>query len=87
MGATKRKPLDPLEIRTFWLHFNRINVQRGDPDVWTVHLSDQCIQTKHVECRVTIKTVYRGATARQPRAYFKGKGRILVKEGQVVIVP
>lgn len=85
MAVTKRKPIDSLAIRTFWLHFNRINVQRGDPDVWTVHLSDQCIQTKHVDCRVRIETVYRGATARQPRAYFKGKGRVIVRDDLVII--
>ena len=75
------------KARTFWLHFNRINVVRGDPDVWTVHLSDQCIQTKHVDCHVPIATVYRGKTARQPRAYFKGQGRILAMANRVLILP
>lgn len=74
-----------MKSRTFWIHFNRINVQRGDPDIWTVHLSDRCIQTKVVRCTVPVTTVYRGVTARQPRAYLKGKGRIHVKPGEVRI--
>lgn len=72
--------------RTFWLHFNRINVQRGNPDVWTVHLSDQCIQAKSVRVYVPLQTVYKGATARQPRAYMKGKGIIRVHKDYVSIV-
>ncbi len=76
-----------MKPRTFWLHFNRINAQRRNPNVWTVHLSDQCIQTKSVECLVPIRTVYKGATARQPRAYFKGVGRIRTYKDKVRIVP
>lgn len=71
--------------RTFWLHFNRINVQRGEPDIWTVHLSDQCIQTKKVICTTPIETVYRGQKAQQPRAYFKGVGIVDVFDDHVVI--
>ena len=74
-----------MKPRVFWVHFNRINVQRGDPDVWTVHLSDQCIQVQHVEIRVPVSTVYRGATARQPRAYFKGKGVVRVSDDTATI--
>jgi hypothetical protein len=73
--------------RTFWLHFNRLNARRGAPDIWTVHLSDRCIQTKYVDCRARISTIYKGDTAPQPRAYFRGKGRIWVGKNQVLIVP
>lgn len=66
--------------RVFWLHFNRINVQRGCDDIWTVHLSDRCIQVKKVYIHVPLETVYRGATASQPRAYLKGKGIVYVKD-------
>jgi len=27
--------------RKFRLHFNRVNMQRGKPTVWTIHLSDR----------------------------------------------
>lgn len=76
-----------MKPRIFWLHFNRLNVREGDPDVWTVHLSDRCIQTPYVECRVPVTTVYKGATARQPRAYMRGKGRVFEYRDSVVIVP
>lgn len=74
-----------MKPRTFWLHFNRINVQRGNPDIWTVHLSNRCIQTKKVIVKVPLETIYKGDTARQPRAYLKGIGKINVKKGLVVI--
>lgn len=74
-----------MKPRTFWLHFNRINVMRWNDDIWTVHLSDRCIQTKKVVVRVPLETIYKGHTARQPRAYMKGKGIIEVKTGCVTI--
>lgn len=70
-----------MKPRTFWLHFNRINVIRGNDDIWTVHLSNQCIQAKSVDVRVPIHTVYKGATARQPRAYLKGIGVVRKMSG------
>ena len=73
--------------RVFWLHFNRLNVRAGDPDVWTVHMSDRCIQTPLAECRVSVTTVYKGPAARQPRAYLRGRGRVFVYKDYVVIVP
>lgn len=64
--------------RVFWLHFNRINVQRGCDDIWTVHLSDRCIQVRKAIVRVPVETIYKGATARQPRAYLRGTGVVRV---------
>ena len=74
-----------LKPRTFWLHFNRINVQRNDPDIWTIHLSDRCIQTRRVEVKVPLETVYKGPEARQPRAFMRGKGKIKVYKNYVEI--
>ena len=74
------------EPRVFWLHFNRLNAKRRDKDCWTVHLSDRLIQTRSIVCRVPIYTVYKGATARQPRAYFKGVGIVTHTKRGVVIV-
>jgi len=68
-----------------WVHFNRINVQRNDPDIWTVHMSDRCIQTKEVDIRVPLTSIYKGPKARQPRAYFKGKAIVDVQRGKVIL--
>jgi len=63
--------------RKFRLHFNRINMQRGNTNIWTVHLSDKCIQVRDVKVCVPIETVYK-PTAEQPRAYLSGKGIVTV---------
>ena len=63
--------------RKFRLHFNRINMQRGNPNIWTVHLSDKCIQVQDVKVSVPVETIY-SPTARQPRAYLSGTGIVTV---------
>lgn len=64
---------------TFRLHFNRINMQRGNPNVWTVHNSHGCYQVQEVECYVTLRTVFK-KDGRQPRAYLTGKGHVSIHE-------
>ena len=44
--------------RAFRYHFNRINMQRGDPRVWTVHTRGQCIQTEQIRCKVPVESRY-----------------------------
>jgi len=67
-----------MKPRKFRLHFNRINMQRGNPNIWTVHLSDKCIQVREVQVAVPIETIYR-PEARQPRAFLCGKGIVTVQ--------
>lgn len=72
--------------RVFWLHYNRFGASRLAKDVWTVHMSDRCIPARTVECHVPITSVYKGDTAPQPRAYFRGKGIVRVcRKGLVTI--
>lgn len=73
-----------MKPRVFWLHFNRFGQKRGEK-VWTVHLSDRCIQTKKVICNVPIETRYKGDKATQPRAFFRGTGRVTVERDYVTI--
>lgn len=61
-------------------------MQRGNPNVWTVHTSDRCIQTRNVHVKVPLDAIYKGPEARQPRAFMKGKGVITVgRNGDVTI--
>jgi hypothetical protein len=61
------------------LHFNRVNMQRGEPEVWTAHTYKQCNQANEVVIRhngVEIgKTVY-NPTSEQPRAYVEFHGNV-----------
>lgn len=70
--------------RAFRIHFNRINMQRGNPNVWTVHTSGKCIQTRHVQCQVPLKSVF-NPDGRQPRAFMKGVGEVDVHKKWVII--
>jgi len=66
------------------VHFNRIAMQRGEPNVWTVHNSLGCFQVKEVRMRCPMNTVFR-ADGPQPRAKFKGAAIVEVTEGVAVL--
>lgn len=68
----------------FRVHFNRINMQRGNPNVWTVHNADGCFQVQTVESYVPMRTVFK-TNGRQPRAYLKGKG-VLSIDGSTAVI-
>jgi len=59
----------------FRAHFNRINMQRGNPRVWTVHNSRGCFQGTEIISKVPMETVF-NPTGRQPRAYFTGYANV-----------
>lgn len=59
----------------FRLHFNRINMQRGNPNVWTVHNSRGCFQAQKVVVMVPVESVFK-KDGRQPRAYFSGSATL-----------
>lgn len=70
------------------LHFNRINMQRGKPNVWTAHNSHGCFQAERIvimkDGEVIAETVF-NPEGRQPRAYFITKGDVKYK-GDTAIV-
>ena len=68
----------------FRVHFNRVNMQRGNPNIWTVHTSKACHQGRSVRILVPVETVY-NPEGRQPRAYFSGRGRIKDDNGTIVL--
>lgn len=73
--------------RIFRLHFNRNNMRQGSQAVWTIHLSNECIAAREVDVQVPVKTIY-NPSGRQPRAYLKGKGRIIDGiDGHYTIIP
>ena len=53
------------------IHFNRVNMQRGTPTVWTVCFKGTCHQGEEIRISIPCKTVFR-PEARQPRAWFEG---------------
>jgi hypothetical protein len=71
-------------MRKFRIHFNRVNMQRGNPNVWTVHTSNVCYQVREVKVYVPVETHY-NPTGQQPRAYFTGRAYIEVRKGVAVL--
>lgn len=62
-----------MRARKFKVHFNRINMQRGLPTVWTIHMSDRCIPATQVVMDIPVVTHY-DPVHDQPRAWFQGNG-------------
>jgi hypothetical protein len=59
--------------KVFYLHFNRIAMQRGDGKVWSIRTSKTCFHAEKVWVDVQLETVYK-PKGQQPRAFFKGVG-------------
>lgn len=55
--------------------------------VWAVRVGRTWRTTRDVRCTVPLKTVYRGPSARQPRAYLAGVGRVRGTSAQIRITP
>jgi hypothetical protein len=69
----------------FFAHFNRVNMQRGNPLVWTVHFRNLCIQARELVFRVSVSTRFR-PEGRQPRAVLIGDARAVdIREGVAYI--
>lgn len=70
---------------TFFSHFNRINMQRGDVNVWTVHFRGTCYQGTEIVFNVPTFTKY-NAKGRQPRAKVCGRAHFVEKTGSMILV-
>lgn len=61
------------------IHFNRVNMQRGDSRVWSAHTSKSCNQAEIVEVRYKGKVILRtdfNPTGAQPRAKMIANGTV-----------
>lgn len=70
----------------FFAHFNRINMQRGLPTVWTVHFRGRCIPATAITFKVPTVTKFL-PEGRQPRATMRGTAhRVIVNQDNMVVV-
>lgn len=58
----------------FHLHFNKIAMQRGDPNVWSIRTSKGCFHAKQVVIQVPVQTNYVPTRKNNPRAFLTGIG-------------
>jgi hypothetical protein len=61
----------------FFAHFNRINMQRGNPNVWTLHFRGMCFQAESIKFNVPITTDFK-PNGRQPRATLRGECHVVL---------
>lgn len=61
-------------MKVFYLHFNRIAMQRKDPKVWSIRTSKGCFHAEKIVCKVPLETIYKPDSKSNPRAFFKGFG-------------
>lgn len=71
--------------KKFVLHFNRVNMQRKNPNVWTVHYKGKCHQVKKVKCHVSVETIF-DKDGQQPRAKLIGYGQVYLDKGAAYII-
>jgi hypothetical protein len=69
-----------MKLLKFKAHFNRVNMQRGNPNVWTVHTSRACYQVTEIKSYVPMLTTFK-KDGKQPRAYFSGRAEVRVHNG------
>lgn len=60
--------------RVIRVHFNRIAMQRGDPRVWSIQMSDRCYHARGVMMDVPMRTEYKPEKRDNPRAFFQCYG-------------
>jgi hypothetical protein len=70
------------------IHFNRINMQRKDPRVWSAKNAHGCHMSEHIKVvhngEVVLETVYK-PEATQPRAYMLAKGNVRYENGVTIV--
>ena len=69
----------------FFAHFNRINMQRGKPKVWSVHFRGTCHQATALMFKVPLHTRYLPNGA-QPRATIRGKAAHIRWDGDTLVI-
>lgn len=74
-----------MKPRKFRVHFNRIAMQRKQPDVWSVQLSDRCLHASRVDILVPVCTMFNPDKKQNPRAFFTGIG-VARQRGDVVVI-
>lgn len=60
-------------MRVFYLHFNKVAMQRGDPKVWSIQTTKGCFHAAKVVIEVPLESVFK-KNGPQPRAKFRGVG-------------
>lgn len=65
-----------MKPRVIRVHFNRIAMQRGNPRVWSIQMSDRCLHAREVWMVVPMRTEFKPDKRTNPRAFFTCRGYV-----------
>jgi hypothetical protein len=68
-----------VKARVVKLHVHYLSEPRGR--VWAIETGKRYLTAREVRVSIPLETVFRGPTARQPKAYLRGKGRVVRRPG------
>lgn len=69
-------------MAVLWICFDN---HAADGRVWAIREGRKWHRAAYVEIQIPVQSVYRGAHARQPRAYFRAEG-VVVRRGTTLII-
>ncbi len=69
--------------RVAYIHFNKRGSDKGLP--WTIHCSGVCVPCKSVHIKCESETKFRADSKKNPRAFIRAFGRVLVEDGKAII--
>lgn len=71
------------------LHFNRVNMQRKDPRIWSAHTSRACNPSENVVVMrdgvIVARTIFQPEKKDNPRAWIELYGDVTIKDGVTVV--
>lgn len=73
----------PRPVR-FRLHVDHLSNPKRD--VWALQFRRRYLTLRRVAVRVPVETVFRGASARQPRAFLTGRGAVALSTDKTAAV-
>lgn len=69
--------------RVAYVHFNKPLCEKGFP--WTIHFAGACFPCKSVQIKCESETKFKADSKRNPRAFIRTVGRVLITDGIAVI--
>lgn len=72
-----------MQKRVAYIHFNKPLCDKGFP--WTVHFAGACFPCKSVQIKCESETKFRADSKKNPRAFIRAVGRVLIANGNAII--
>ena len=71
-------------MSVLWVCFDN---HADDGQVWAVREGNVWHRAAQIDIQIPLSSVYKGANAPQPRAYFRGSGKVVREDNTLVLTP